>query len=229
MTCLPNLLYSLVPSHFNQGWGYQLPVTHVDVKIPSEHWMEGKQYAAEYQIYLIQNRKAQRGAPVISILMDLDPDDKPNAALQVALDRFQAEYDKDMAQCEARRRKERRLDAILGEEFDATQEQSTWLDEPEEEEVKFQSYLRRAQERQGGFKYFDPWDAEIMRSIYFFGYEGSLTEPPCSEFLEWRIIDTPTTVSRKQLFQMKKVRRYWGGIGGCAFAFAHCGLASVML
>lgn len=23
-------------------WGYQLPVLHVDVKIPSEHWMEGK-------------------------------------------------------------------------------------------------------------------------------------------------------------------------------------------
>ena len=185
--------------------------------------MEGKQYAAEYQIYLIQNRKAQRGAPVISILIDLDPEDKPNAALQVALDRFQAEYEKDMAQCEARRRKERRLDAVLGEEFDATQDQSTWLDEPEEEEAKFQSYLRRAQERQGGFPYFDPWDSEIMKSIYFFGYEGSLTEPPCSEFLEWRIIDTPATVSRKQLFQMKKVRRS-RKIHTCACPFVCLGL-----
>ena len=188
--------------------------------------MEGRQYAAEYQIYLIQNRKAQRGAPVISILIDVDPDDKPNAALQVALDRFQLEWDKDMAECEARRRSERRLDAILGERrLDSVQEQSTWLDEPAEEETKFQSYLRRAQEAvnpppQGGFKYFDPWDSDIMRSIFFFGYEGSLTEPPCSEFVEWRIIDTPTTVSRQQLFQMKKVRPLQCSVWGVGLSFS---------
>ena len=50
------------------------------------------------------------------------------------------------------------------------------------------------------------WDQDhILKSIYFFGYEGSLTEPPCTEFLEWRILDKPMTVSRRQLFQMKKL------------------------
>ena len=176
-----------------------------------------KQYVAEYQIYLIQNRKAKRGAPAISVLIDLDPNDRDNPALQVVLDRFQVEWDIDEAECEAMERDERRVEAIydrvLGGGDNAAagreerQPQSTILDEPPEEEEKFQRYLRRAQEApQRGYKYFDPWDTEhILKSIYFFGYEGSLTEPPCTEFLEWRIIDTPMTVSRRQLFQMRKL------------------------
>ena len=37
------------------------------------------------------------------------------------------------------------------------------------------------------------------------GYEGSLTEPPCSEFLEWRIIDTPSRMSKRQHHQLRKI------------------------
>ena len=44
-----------------------------------------------------------------------------------------------------------------------------------------------------------------MRSIHFYGYTGSLVEPPCTQFAEWRIMDTPMLVSRKQLFQMKNL------------------------
>ena len=68
----------------------------------------------------------------------------------------------------------------------AAEEQSTILDEPQEVENKFRSYLRRLnhdeKSDQRGYTYFDPWDPEIMRSIWFYGYEGSLTEPPCTEF-----------------------------------------------
>ena len=96
------------------------------------------------------------------------------------------EWDKDMAKCEEKMRNERKLDAILGEPKYAAEEQSTILDEPQEVEHKFRSYLRRLNHDekadQNGYTYFDPWDPEIMRSIWFYGYEGSLTEPPCSEF-----------------------------------------------
>ena len=148
---------------------------------------EQKQYHAEYQIYLIKDTGGKRGAPAISILVDLDENNKPNKAFQVALDRFQKEWDRDMAKCEEKMRTERKLDAILGEPKYIAEEQSTILDEPEEEENKFRSYLRRLQNdddrsSQGDYKYFNPWDPEIMKSIWFYGYEGSLTEPPCSEF-----------------------------------------------
>mmetsp|Transcript_55382 Transcript_55382/g.165980 ORF Transcript_55382/g.165980 Transcript_55382/m.165980 type:complete len:766 (-) Transcript_55382:602-2899(-) len=191
-----------------KGWGHQLPVLHVDIKIPSEHWLEGRQYEAEYQIYLIQNSNRQRGAPAISILIGLHPENKPNEHLQIALDQFQKVWDYDEAQCEAKKRRERRVEALeMWRRGGGTggEEQSTWLDEPEELEEEFQQGLEDKRRKAQQYREFDVWHKEIITSFWFFGYLGSLTEPPCTEFLEWRIIDTPTTVSREQLFQMKKL------------------------
>ena len=152
-----------------KGWGHQLPVTHVDIKIPSEHFMEGKQYAAEYQINLIQNRDSQRGAPVISVLFDIHPDDTPNFRIQQLLDHFQAQYDADKAECEAKQRQERKLNARLRLRGNSNVDQSTWLDEPAEEEAKFEEYRRSLQE-QPLYRKFNIWDPEwIMVTTWFFG------------------------------------------------------------
>ena len=50
------------------------------------------------------------------------------------------------------------------------------------EEATFQSKLRAARQLAEEDQEWDPWHKSILRSIWFFGYEGSLTEPPCSEF-----------------------------------------------
>jgi carbonic anhydrase len=49
----------------------------------------------------------------------------------------------------------------------------------------------------------DPHHESLVPSIYFYGYEGSLTEPPCSEIVSWFVIDEPMTISRNQLEHMK--------------------------
>ena len=195
-----------------KGWGHQLPVTHVDIKVPSEHWMEGKQYIAEYQIFLIQNKEEkQRGAPAVTVLFDLHPENQKNKRFQILLDAFQDVYDRDMAQCRARRRRQRRLGAFFGGKRDVSEEEedeldinrSTWLDEPWEEEDRFQRSLREAERRVQNVRKFNPWSSDIVRTLWFFGYEGSLTEPPCTEFIEWRILDTPALINRKQYWQLK--------------------------
>ena len=169
-----------------QFLGPQLPVTHVDIKVPSEHWMEGKQYLAEYQIFLIQNRDKQRGAPAVSVLFDFHPQDEKNKRFQILLDAFQDVYDRDMAQCRAKRRRQRRLGALLGkrgksDDDDLDANRSTWLDEPWDAEDRFQRALREAERRTQDIRKFNPWTSDIVRTLYFFGYEGSLTEPPCTE------------------------------------------------
>ena len=169
--------------------------------------MEGKQYAAEYQINLIQNRDSQRGAPVISVLFDIHPNNTANFRVQQLLDHFQAKNDADAAECEAKRRKERKLDARLLRGSGMIQDnQSTVLDEPPEVEAAFQEEYRRKTQEAPKYRKFDVWDRKwIMTSDWFFGYEGSLTEPPCTEFLEWRIIDKPALISEEQLVQMKRI------------------------
>mmetsp|Transcript_8820 Transcript_8820/g.11722 ORF Transcript_8820/g.11722 Transcript_8820/m.11722 type:complete len:347 (-) Transcript_8820:207-1247(-) len=45
----------------------------------------------------------------------------------------------------------------------------------------------------------------IMRSIHFYAYKGSLTEPPCTPFAHWYIIDTPMQLSGKQIDRLETV------------------------
>jgi len=203
-----------------KAWGDQLPVIRADFKVPSEHWMEGKQYAAEYQIWQIQNRPdVKRGAPVMSILIDVD-DDKHNEHLQRALDVFQDVWDADMADCENERRRQRRLDAVFyrklrswigfgnGDEELIDDEElgfSTILDEPPEEEEKFQALRGKLNERRLQDRRWDPWHTDLYRTVWFYGYLGSLTEPPCTEFVEWHVMDKPAKMSKAQLYQMKKL------------------------
>lgn len=48
-----------------------------------------------------------------------------------------------------------------------------------------------------------PYHNDIMKSIYFSAYHGSLTEPPCSTMVAWRIISEPMTIHTAQLLAME--------------------------
>ena len=177
-------------------WGYQLPVTHVDIKIPSEHHLEGKQYEMEYQINLMQMRDKPykgRGVGIVSVLFDIHPDGEDNAKMEELIEAFEKVWNKDKMECEEFQRKKRRLDAKLYEMI------------AEDEEAQFQSKLRAARRLADENKEWDPWHKSILRSIWFYGYEGSLTEPPCSEFSEWRIMREPAYISTQQLKRLKNI------------------------
>jgi carbonic anhydrase len=213
---------------FPHDWGGDMEFLKLDVKIPSEHRLEGKEYAAEVQLYHLHHLRKK--APVISILVDLHPDDKENGHFQLALDEWQKVWEKDYLECELRRRRERRLEAgvidnmmdWLGVASGVDREYSSWLDEPAEEDVRFHRSLRAARRAQQADAFWNPYDPEILPSIHFYGYSGSLTEPPCTEFVEWRIIDTPMLISQRQLFQLKTLLfRHVHVESGCEYTSNH--------
>ena len=47
----------------------------------------------------------------------------------------------------------------------------------------------------------EPWYA--YRSIHFWGYSGSITEPPCLQGVNWRVLDVPMRISLGQYVQLK--------------------------
>ena len=51
----------------------------------------------------------------------------------------------------------------------------------------------------------NPFWPRIINSIHFYGYGGSLTEPPCSEWVAWRVLDTPMQISYEQWDQMRNI------------------------
>mmetsp|Transcript_50738 Transcript_50738/g.57467 ORF Transcript_50738/g.57467 Transcript_50738/m.57467 type:complete len:755 (+) Transcript_50738:294-2558(+) len=50
-----------------------------------------------------------------------------------------------------------------------------------------------------------PYHESLIPTYYFYGYDGSLTEPPCTEIVSWFVMDTPMTISKNQLEQMKHI------------------------
>ena len=132
----------------------------------------------------------------MAILID-DEDDKFNPHLQRALDAFQDVFDADMTDCEDFKRKQRRLDAIFFRKlqtwlgYDTSEEQidpedlgfSDILDEPTEIEETFQALRGKLNARRNEEDFrrvWDPWHTDLYRTVWFYGYEGSLTEPPCT-------------------------------------------------
>ena len=50
----------------------------------------------------------------------------------------------------------------------------------------------------------DPFHPDIQRTIHFWGYDGSLTEVPCTDAASWRIMDVPVRISIDQLELMRE-------------------------
>ena len=51
----------------------------------------------------------------------------------------------------------------------------------------------------------NPYHESLIPTYYFYGYDGSLTEPPCTEIVSWFVMDKPMIISKNQLEQMKYI------------------------
>ena len=51
-----------------------------------------------------------------------------------------------------------------------------------------------------------PFHPDIQKTVHFWGYKGSFTEPPCTDkIVDWKIMDVPTPISVKQLRQFQQI------------------------
>ncbi|KAL7545146.1 hypothetical protein ACHAWF_008515 [Thalassiosira exigua] len=51
-----------------------------------------------------------------------------------------------------------------------------------------------------------PFHPDVQKSVHFWGYSGSFTDPPCTKnSVDWKIIDVPTPISPTQLKQLKHI------------------------
>jgi len=194
---------------FPNNWGGFADVMHIDFKVPSEHMIEGQRYDAEMQIFHLH--PSRRRTPTVTVVIRATPNGY-NYYLQPALDAFQYVYNVHRAKCSAKRRRERKLvsemDAILGDpetQKDYDIDYKTWADYSTDLEAPDFEEQRELHERLLQYGVWNPHDFALVPSLYFYGYEGSLTEPPCGEWVTWFVCDVPMIISTDQLEQMKRL------------------------
>eukprot|EP00978_Attheya_sp_CCMP212_P008088 scaffold18835_cov52-Attheya_sp.AAC.1 len=113
---------------------------HIDIKIPSEHTIEGKRYAAEYQMFHLHYRREMSGS--IGIMIDFNETSPHNEALALAIDRFWVTFNRNAAECGRMLQKDRnlvsRVRGMLGLEmkddnidYESWDKFSTLMDAPE--------------------------------------------------------------------------------------------------
>jgi Eukaryotic-type carbonic anhydrase len=189
---------------FPHGWGGYSDTMHIDFKIPSEHLIEGERFDAEMQIFNLHPER--RRTPVQGVLIRAT-ETGYNYYFDVALQVFEAQYEYDLSVCNQVRRRNRQLvsdvHAILGQNVSSPfVDYDTWGDisVPMDQEQWMEDIERRLQ-----IGVWDPFHSMLIPSIWFWRYDGSLTEPPCGEFVSWFISDVPMIISFDQLERMKKV------------------------
>jgi carbonic anhydrase len=190
-------------SDFPNNWGGYADLLHVDFKIPSEHTIYGERFDGEMQMFHLH--PTRKRTPTQSVLMKASSSGF-NTVLQGVIDRFQYASDISKWQCANRIKRDRRRIAnvhrLLGGNTESQVDYSSWgdfstgLDAPDFE-------LRRDLIESSVFT---PHDPMLVPSLYFFGYEGSLTEPPCFEIVTWFVSDVPMQIGFNQLEQLKKIQ-----------------------
>ena len=176
------------PKYAASGSDYA-DLQHTDFKIPGEHTLEGERFDAEIQlmhVHLTAPRVAGIAIPVRAKA------DGFNREFQYILNEFQKVWDDDKAKCEASKRNLRQ------------QPQTSSWDEVEEPILYPNATSSRELQDNINRRHFNPYTDELMPGMFFYRYDGSITEPPCLD-ITWWVMDKPCVISFGQLNQLKKL------------------------
>jgi carbonic anhydrase len=191
------------PPHadFPHGWGGFADLLNIDVKIQSEHTLLNERFDAEMQIYHLH--PGRRRVAAISVLIRAT-DDGYNYYFEEVIKAFRAEYNKNIAKCRRRLQRQqkevvndvRALESYSGPipNFIDWAKNNSGMTSPDGEHHEVFSD-----------KIWNPYHELLIPSIYFYRYDGSLTEPPCSEFVSWWVSDKPMVISYDQLDKLKTI------------------------
>ena len=171
----------------------ELDLLNIDISFPSEHTVCGRRFEGEMKYFFFHPTKQVLVA--IAFLLDTSDEAPINEHMQLLIDEFGKLHDRHDKWCQ----------------WSATERMgrtNTTDAEP----------VRRLRKK----GVWDPFHPSIQKTVHFWGYTGSLTEPPCSGWsVLWRVMDVPVTLSKEQLGQMRKFLFTNRDPNTCAFTSVH--------
>jgi carbonic anhydrase len=165
---------------------------HFDIKVPGEHTIDGETFDAEIQMFhtsLTAPRLSSLGVPIRA------DDGLDNPEYQTVLNEFQSIYDLNALQCD-RRERQLQLRGSRNANTASTDQELAYLTDA----IQNLTETRKLQRNPN----FNPYSDYFLPTMFFFRYDGSITEPPCMD-LTWWVMDEPMRISRRQLSQTKRI------------------------
>ena len=186
------------------GYPYRWLAHHIEVHLRAEHVLDGRRYDGEIQMYHLGQADQRRELSTVSVLLDASGLED-NAKLQEYIDRWEQAAQDELNNCKRRKqrhlRKEPARTTIVFANYTNTGTARSALEDIEHmdsRELKDDGETEYAPRR----KMF-PYD--LWPTIYFYRYKGSITYPPCSEIIAWRVLDEPLVISRRQYKALAKL------------------------
>mmetsp|Transcript_17435 Transcript_17435/g.36525 ORF Transcript_17435/g.36525 Transcript_17435/m.36525 type:complete len:544 (-) Transcript_17435:39-1670(-) len=194
-------------------------MTNIDIKIPSEHTVCGRRFDAEMQYFTYHPGRHKFVA--VSFFLEASPTNPRNEHLQKMIDAFRREYNRDKKKCEEKMKMMSSAAHSFASggtnrmlEDNSTLYEGFFQDDDWHEYATEESTINSISEeynqsssiqRELSMKW-HPFHPDIQKTVHFWGYDGSFTEPPCtSDSVSWKIMDVPTPISEFQLLQFKQI------------------------
>ena len=164
----------------------------------SEHYLNGKQYPGEFQMYFHFPKTADEHKEntedelvALGIFMDFDENDEENVQLEQFIRQWEEKSWKRQNECE------RKKDPSVAEYA------PTYYNVYRKNVMKEIWDLPQGDGNSTLRADFNVW--RFMPTGYYCGYQGSLTTPPCTEKVTWRILDLPMKMSINQYERMQTI------------------------
>lgn len=178
---------------------------YVEVKIRSEHVMDGRRFDGEVMFVHGENPDRSDDLAIVSFMLDASGvRDEPE--IQSWIDEWQSLHDTITEKCASEkslsnedRNHHSKVHTRVKDEAFFAQLQSDIKEETTEMDLRMFNGRRLKVRRPKPFPY------SLWPTIWYYRYDGALTTPPCSEIVNWRVFDEPLKISRKQFKQLSSL------------------------
>jgi Eukaryotic-type carbonic anhydrase len=224
---LPGTVSCLNPSLFLSGRPDPYGLLWMEVRARAEHVVGGRQYDAEIQMVHAGMGQEDGQLMIVSLLVEAagsgggEGATEDDLEFEWLLQQWNDVAVNEAADCQRRtakgRRRGRNLRPGLSDYLEASERprvgdghppssnrNQTWTTVVGDKERRLQftsspcltDRFGQGCEPLGPRRRMFPYN--LWPSIWYYGYAGSLTAPPCTEAVQWRIMDEPLLISRRQ-------------------------------
>jgi hypothetical protein len=179
----------------------------MDLHARSEHVIEGKRYDAELQMIHAGLGAEDGQILAVSLLIEATAS-ADNLEFEWMLQQWAQVAEQEAQDCSRRHRQLRQVSDYELKNSKPKDDVSS-AEQDQKRELQFSPSPCATDRFGGGCEPLAPrrrmYPYNLWPTIWYYGYSGSLTTPPCTNRVQWRVLEHPLQISRRQYKQLTRL------------------------